>query len=282
VQASEQVFAWEATDKQFEFCAQHNLPVVGGPLVAFAEDWVPDWLYLFEGDSDNLLPTVEEFIEAAVRRYRGKVHVWCCATNVNVGNVLDLTAEDRLRLVVRSVEIVQTLDPGRPMLLGFDQPWGEYMSQAPHDPPLYIADMLIRAGLGVSGIALSLNLGYHPAGCGVRDALDISQLLDAWGLFGLPLFVFLRLPGGQTTSGQPPSRPIPGAVPGGWRPAAQKYFIERIVPMLLGKPNVRGVVWDQLRDGEARRFPCSGLLDAHDKPRPGLGSLASMKKGYLT
>src|SRR5262245_6078106 len=193
LEAAEQEYAWEATDQQLDFCSQHGLYIFGGPLLAFVDDWVPDWLYLWEGDSENLLPTVEEFIETAVRRYRGRVNAWYCAAHVNVGDVLDLSAEDRLRLVVRSVEIVQTIDPGRPILLGFAQPWGQYRSAAPRDPPLYLADMLSRAGLGVTGIALNLNLGYQPGGCGVRDPLDLSQLLDAWSLFGLPLYIFLRM-----------------------------------------------------------------------------------------
>ena len=44
---------------------------------------------------------------AAVKRYRGKVDYWICAGRVNDAEVLALSEQERLRLVVRTIELIR-------------------------------------------------------------------------------------------------------------------------------------------------------------------------------
>ena len=97
--------------------------------------------------------------------------------------------------MARTVELVRSLDPDTPALVSFDQPWAEYMRQRESDfPPLHFADALIRAGLGLAGLMLEINVGYSPGGTLPRHPLEFSRLLDAWSLLGLPLWLSLCAP----------------------------------------------------------------------------------------
>ena len=159
---------------------------------------LPDWLYLFEDDFESVLDFVSAFVRAAVERYRGKVDYWICAGRVNTAEVLTLSEQERLRLVARTVELVRSLDPDTPALVSFDQPWAEYMRQRQSDfPPLHFADALVRAGLGLGGLMLEINVGYCPGGTLPRHALEFSRQLDTWSLLGLPLWLSVSAPSGD-------------------------------------------------------------------------------------
>ena len=70
-------------------------------------------------------------------------------------------------------------------------------------------------------------------------------------------------------------------VAGGWSPAAQAAWIKQIVPMLLAKPAVQGIAWQQAYDGKAAALPGSGLFDASGKPKPALAELAGLRSEHL-
>jgi hypothetical protein len=285
VEAQEGTYRWEIADRQIAWCHEHDLPVVGGPLLQLDDRGLPDWLAIWQGDFDNILAFVSDYVETAVQRYVGKVSLWQCAARVNVGAVLGLTDEERLRLAVRAFEITRKLDTNTPAILCFDQPWGEYMGQAERDlSPLHFADILVRSGLDLSGIGLELNVGYAPGGSYLRDALECNRLVDRWALLGTPLWFFITTPSGQATDSQAfgRARPTGGPLPDGWTPQAQRQWLRHIVPLLLTKPAVRGVIYNQLCDSHPHEFSDGGLLDAEDLPRPAFPMLAKVRKKYLS
>jgi hypothetical protein len=284
VEATERAYDWRVTDEQLEWAMREKLFVCGGPVISFGDLELPAWLTLWEGDYENVLACVGEFVERAARRYRGRFQLWHAAARLNVGEVLGLTAEERLRIAVRTVEIISTVDPDTPVILSFDQPWAEYMNREDFEPPLYLADTLVRAGLGLAGIGLELNFGYYPGGSYLRDALDLHQLIDFWNLLGLPLHVFLTLPssGARDDQAQPSIEPVADAVPGGWTPAVQQQWLSMLVPQLLTRPAVRSICWHQLRDAEPHRFPHGGLFAPDDRPKPALATLQRYRGGLLS
>src|SRR5690606_19906107 len=143
-------------------------------------------------------------------------------------------------------------DPETPITLSFGQPWAEYMNREAADPPIYLADTLVRAGLGVSAIGLEINMGYYPGGSALRDLLDVSQMIDMWSWVGAPLHIFLSFPSdaGEDPLAQGEAAPVSAAAPGDWSPQAQQALVERYVPLLIAKPMVQAVVWNQYRDAE--------------------------------
>ena len=156
---------------------------------------VPDWLYLWEGDDEAVVKFAADYVSAAVTRYRGKVHLWQCAARLNVSDVLGLSEEQRLRLVVIAVEAVRQADPRMPVVLVIDQPCAEFMGERECDlSPLHFADALVRAEIGLSAIGLEINLGYWPGGTALRDVLELGRQIDRWSLLGMPLLITLTLP----------------------------------------------------------------------------------------
>ena len=71
--------------------------------------------------------------------------------------------------MAQAVQVVRKIDPRTPIVVSFDQPWGEYLVDQEHElAPLHYADALVRADLGISGFGLEMNAGYWPRGTAHR------------------------------------------------------------------------------------------------------------------
>lgn len=280
VETAQGHFRWDAVDAQIRWACASKLRVCAGPLLKLDPHVLPDWLTLYEGDFESLVLSASHFVETAVKRYRGRVDVWQCAGRVNTADVLSLSEEERIRLVARTIEIVRATDPDAPVMVAFDQPWGEYLNRREMEfPPLHFADSLIRANLGLSGLVLEINVAYYPGGSLPRDPLEFSRLLDYWSLLGVPLFVAITVP--SDSSADRNSRRPASPPPEGWSPAAQDKWVARYVPLLLAKPSVQGVFWNQLSDAQPHDFPHGGLFDHQGRPKPALARLAVIRQAHL-
>ena len=280
IEARESKYQWAVSDRQVQWCRAQKLSLCGGPLLKLEPGSLPDWLYLWEDDFENLLSFASEFTEAVVGRYRGKVNFWQCAGRLNSGEILSLSEQQKLRLAAQSIELVHRLDPDTPVLISFDQPWAEYMSHREMDfPPLHFADALIRAGLDISGIVLEINMGYRPGGTLPRTLLEFSRQLDCWAQLGLPLMVSICVP---SDSGDDPMAQRRIKIwPDAWTPLGEQDWIVRYVSLILSKTYVQGIFWNQLRDTDPHEFPHGGLFDAQGRPKPALTSLSAIRQTHL-
>ncbi len=280
VETSEGSFCWDLCDRQIEWCCRNRLKVVAGPLVQLDRRNLPDWIYLCEDDFDSLLSFVEEYLQAAVERYRDKVDVWIGAGRVNTADILSLTQEEKVRLAARALELTHQLDPDTPVLVSFDQPWAEYLSAREFDfPPVHFADALVRADLGLAGVMLEINVGYSPGGTLPRDMIEFSRQLDYWALLGVPLHAALCVPSADQPD--PLAHLANRNPPAGSTPRSQQLWASRYVPLLLAKPYVQGIVWNQLRDTQPHDYPHGGLFDLRRHPKPALRTLASIRQAHL-
>lgn len=280
IETGEGKYYWDVIDQQIQWCRSRGMGIVAGPLIQLDRRSIPDWLYLWQDNFEGLADFASEFIEAVVTRYRGSIDVWVAGGRVNTADVFGLTEEERLRLTARTVELIRTHDALADMILSFDQPWGEYLRREGQQfPPVHLADELLRAGLGLTGLGLEINLGYSPGASLPRDPLEFNRLLDYWSMLNVPLHLFLSVPSG--------SQPDPMAqrqcpeIPGLTSPGHQQAWVGRYLPMLLAKPNVHGVFWNQLRDSEPHEFPHAGLFDLRRHPKPALRQLASLRQAHL-
>jgi hypothetical protein len=284
IEAVEGAYQWTRPDKLIDWCVTNRRPVIGGPLLQLDAHTLPDWLCLWEGDFDNIVSVVRDFIETVISRYRGKVAAWQCAARVNTGRALSLSEEERLRLAVSTIEAVRHADPNTPVILRFDQPWAEYMARTDVDlSPLHFADALVRAGLGLSAIGLDLSMGFTGAGSALRDRLDFARLIDLWSCLGLPLFVCLTAPSSMAADAAAwgAGKPDANAISDGWNAAAQAKFVEDFLPILLAKPSVQAVVWNQWSDAEPHEFPYGGLVDSAGATKASLKALSAIRKANL-
>lgn len=53
------------------------------------------------------------------------------------------------------------------------------------------------------------------------------------------------------------------------------------MPMLLAKPSVQGIAWQQYRDDEPHELPHAGLIDEQGLPKPVLAALTSIRKEHV-
>jgi hypothetical protein len=265
VEADEGRQNWALYDAQMHWCQSRGLRIGGGPLLELQRRSLPDWIYLWEGDFDNLLMVAGDYVRAVVSRYKGKVHFWNAAGRLITGEALGLDEEQKLRLVAKAVEVIRGIDQTTPVIVSFDQPWAEYMSRRESDlNPIQFADALVRSDLGVAGIGLEIDIGLGPKNTLPRDPLEFNSQLDRWSGLGLPLLVSMTIPSAE----------------GGFSPELQQRWLEAYVPLILARPTVQAFFWAQLKDAETGDFPHTGLVDAQGRLKPAFSALATLRKRY--
>jgi hypothetical protein len=283
IEATEGRRMWEEADKQLAWAQTAGLRITAGPLLELDDRGVPDWTYLWEGDFNSLLAFMLDHVRAVVERFRGKVHLWQVAARMTHGHALGLSEESRLQVAAKAITTVRQLDSTTPIVVTFDQPWAEYLAHEHLDlAPLHFADALVRADLGLSGVGLELNVGYHPGGSMDRGSLAVSKLLDTWSLLDLPLLVALTFP--SSSSEDPRANGKVRVVVSdsdAVTPESQRDWIDRHVPLLLAKSVVQVVLWNQLSDAVPSHYPHAGLFDANDRPKPAMDALKGIREKYL-
>lgn len=277
--------AWKHTDEQLAWCQTAGLKVAAGPLLKLNDQGVPDWMYLWEGDYDNLARLMLEHVQDVVTRYAGRVHLWHVASRINSGRLLSLGEEQRLQLVAQALQLVRQIDPRTPTVVSFDQPWAEYLADRDEDlAPLHYADALVRADLGVSGLGLEINAGYHPGGSSHRPTFEFGRLMDQWSHWGLPLMVMLSTASSKETD-PAAHKGIIADLPAVADDASidpQRHWAASVMPLLIARTSVQVVLWNQLADHKPHEFPHAGLFDAEKKGKPLLSLMRDLRKSCLT
>lgn len=272
-------------DAMVDWGLAEGMRLIAGPLFNFQKAFVPEWIYLYEEDFQSLVSSVESFVERAVNRYAGKIHLWHAIAGLNTIGPIKLDEEQVMRLAVAVIHTIRRNDPRTPVLISIDQPWGEYLGgQKDGISPLHFADALIRSNLGISGIGLELRMNYEGGGSLPRGLLEFSQQIDRWGTLGLPLLVQFSLP---AAVGPDPGAiwkcpVIPLAGPPSSMAQAQAQQAIRWIEMMLAKGVVHGVLWEGWDDRDPHGLPHSGLIDGAGMPRPLLGELARLRSNLLS
>jgi hypothetical protein len=275
---------WKTTDEQLGWCQTAGLKIAAGPLLRMDDRGIPDWMYLWEGDYENLARLMLEHVHAVVSRYAGRVHLWHVASRVNNGTLLSLSEEQRLNLVAQTLQLVRKIDPRTPTVVSFDQPWGEYLVRGDEElAPIHYADALVRADLGVSGFGLEINAGYFPRGSAHRPIVEYGRLIDQWSLLGLPLMLLLTA--SSSAADDPRALPKIATEPAGDLPPGsddpQHAWAAAVAPLLLTRSNVQVLVWNQLADSAPHEFPHGGLFDADDREKPVMRLLQELRTRHL-
>lgn len=287
VEPSEGRREWTACDKPLEWARSKGMRVCLGPLLEFDEKALPDWAYLWEGDIETLTSLMIGHVRATVQRYRGKAQLWHVASKINRDKVLSLTDEQRLQIVANAVRTIRQLDPSTPVVVGVEQPWGEYRATRQTElAPLDFADALERADLGIAGFDLELNIGVHPHGTTLRSPLAFSRLVDLWNVrLESPLMLSVSLPssGADDPDSDPRLSIVADGVDGGLlTPDFQAKWVSRHLPMLMAKNAVQVAVWSQLSDQGPHSYPHAGLYDASESDKPIVNTFADIRKRLLS
>jgi hypothetical protein len=284
VEPAESDYRWPAHDAALDQAQSRGLTVSAGPLIDFSRTRLPDWLWLWEGDLQSLASFMCDYVETAVRRYKGRIRSWHLTAASNSASILGLSEDELLWLTVRLAEAARQIDPDLQLLVGISQPWGEYMALEDRShSPFVFADTLIRSGLNLAALDLELVMGVAPRGSYCRDLLETSRLLDLYALLGLPLRVTLGYPAaaGPDPAADPEQTVAAGYWHDGLHPDAQADWAMAYAAMALCKPNVQGVLWCHLSDAEPHQFPHCGLLDREGQPRLAMTRLRELREQHL-
>jgi hypothetical protein len=284
VAPSEGQYRWDLLDAQVGWCRRNRLALEVGPLIEFRKGALPDWLWLWEGDFETIGGLVADYVRQAVSRFRGKVPLWHVVHRAAGGEVLGLTEEDQVRIAARAIQVARQADPTAQVTIGVDRPWAEWMGSSHFQlGPLHLCDYLLRAELGISGIAIEIAPGFSAPGSHIRDLFEFSKLLDLYSLLNVPLHVWIVLPAG--------AGPDPGAEPGirveeaQWPAtpddAMQTNWGARWIALAIAKPFVRTVTWLQASDTVPHVFPHGGLIRPDQSARPLVPWLQSVRAETL-
>ena len=99
-------------------------------------------------------------------------------------------------------------------------------------------------------------------------------------MLGLPLIAYLAYPSSskENTKARRPVRPSSSER----SPATQSAFTNKLIPLMLAKQFVQGIVWNELTDAEPHEFANAGVIDSEGAAKPLLDSLITIRKQHLT
>lgn len=276
---------WDEPDAQVHWCRKRKLAVSAGPLIEFRPGALPDWLWLWDGDFEEIQAQASDIVRQAVTRYRGKVAVWHVVHRPAEYPLLGLSEDEQIRLTARLLQVARQADENAQLVIDFDRPWAEWMSSSSFKlGPLHLADSLARADLGLSGIGLEIAPGYSTHGSHLRDLFEFSRLLDLFALINQPIYVGLALP--SSAAADPKADESVKVETSQWpRPPdeeLQKQWASSWVALALAKPFVRCVTWLQTTDARPHLFPHGGIFRPDLSPKPLAGSLLELRERLLS
>ncbi len=277
-------FDYDRVDEVLGWSSSLGLRVIGGPLIDFHDRMMPHWLYLIEDNFETMLESVNQFVERTVKRYRGRVQIWNCASGLNTPGPIALNDEQVMRMAVSILQTVRRIDPQTPAIISFDQPFGEYLAHHRNGiSPIHFADALARSGLGLAGLGLELRLGYASYGTLPRCTLQIGQMLDRWATLGMPVLVQLGIAADSTPDdlARRPTAMVPNGSDELAGDVIQMRTAGALIRTLLAKQFVHAIVWEGWDDTVTHLLPHTGLLSSSG-PRPLLEYFKRLRRDLLT
>ena len=188
------------------------------------------------------------------------------ASGLNGTGHRNLSYPQQLQATVDLLQLVEDSDVNVPTMVSFDFPWAERLAGAVGGShPLQIADSLIRQGVELSFLGLEINLDLWPNGSAIRDPLQWIDLVDIWAQLGLPMVLCLRAPCGgiADTKGVDTRNQVCSNLNDQQRIA----FLKTTLPMMVARPSVHGLIFQQWQDSDDPRYPNSGIVQAAGEPK---------------
>jgi hypothetical protein len=241
-------------------------------------------MWIWEGDFDTILSLVADHVRQTVSRYRGKIPIWHLIHRPACIEFLGLSEEEQIRIAARAIQVARHADPAAQFTIGVERPWAEWMGSSPFQlGPLHLADYLVRADLGLAGIAIEVAPGYSAPGSHLRDLFDFSKLLDLYALLNLPLHITFAFPSSSEPDPQadPTIRVETAQWPSPPDEASQANWAARWISLAVAKPYVRSVTWLQPTDATPHLYPHAGLFRRDNTAKPVLSWMKSFRRETL-
>ena len=252
-----------------------KLPMIYGPFLDASSGGTSAGYDLLEPEFEprrrKLLSYCQSAVEAMEQVPENNVSILHAVSGLNGTGHRNMSFPQQMQLATDIFSALEKLKKNLPIMASFDFPWAERLaSSVGGTHPLQIADSLLRQGLQISYVGLEINLDYWPAGSVTRDPLQWIDLIDVWSQLGLPLVLLVRIP--QMETAKTPEQPatvttdddthrFANIVRGNLNDAQRCLMLDTVLPMMIARPNVHGVIWRQWQDADDQRYPMGGLMD---------------------
>jgi hypothetical protein len=260
-------YNWDRLDQLVEWAVKNRLFIIGGPLVDMSCDCSPDWMRHWVSDPVNLQSFAADFVETVIGRYMGRVRHWEIVAGANRGGAFPLSEEQRFNLMHGVLNVAKAVDDTILASIRIVQPWGEYLSHSSNRlAPIQFFDAIRRSGVRIGEINLDIRVSSEPQRTLFRDPLSLSQLIDHWSCFSLPINLMVTVPDIQAPSESTAEE-------------RRDAWLRTVFQMCLSKERVTGLYVSGWHPGD---FSKPALLNSAGNPSRHLQLLQNLSKDFLS
>ena len=238
------VFQWELLEERLVNPIRFGFNVVMGPLLDFNLTSLPTWLLPNLHEPGVLEERAARFVNAITEKYNYLADSWILATKVNSHDIPELSTSRGIGLVRTLAGLMRSRSVDRSILVGVDQPWGEYaLWSEPEWDMFQVAEQL--AGIPeADSLLIELHIGLDAQSTFPRDPLAVASMIDQWSILGKKIYVSFSVP--SVSDADPLDTELAEELQ--WSEGLQQLWTETLLTALLPKRNVHGVFWTQLQD----------------------------------
>lgn len=261
-------YEWDRLDELAAWAQEHRLFLMGGPLIDLSTDTAPEWMKKWARDPVNLQSFAADYVETVIGRYVGRIRHWEVVLGANRGGAFPLSEEQRFSLLAGIISAARGVDEHIQISMRIVQPWGEYLSQTQNSlSPIQFFDTLRRCGIRIGEINLDVRVSEGELRTLQRDPLGLSQLIDHWSFFQLPINVMVSVP-------------EINAANAGAAQARRNAWLRSVVLMCLSKDRVTGLYFSdwKTQGSDSQR----GLLNSQGEPASELQMMQQLVSEYLS
>ncbi len=283
IQPEEQRQDFELLDECVEWLSHNRIAIKVGPLISFSPNMVPDWLYIWENDFEQLREMAYEYVTSVVERYGNKVQAWDVVSGLNADNCFRFSFDQIIEMTRSACLAAKRAFQRCLVLVELTEPWGEYYAVNQRTvPPMIYADMVVQSGVNFDGYGLKIRFGRGGAGMWSRDLLELSGLLDRFAAFGKQV----HLSGVQVPSRPDPRDNVgkigdPGFWHEPWSEEIQARWLDSVYRIALSKPYVETVTWQDFADCEDGILMSGGLVNSDLTPKAVYETFGGLKKNLV-
>jgi len=249
-----------------------------GPLLFFAKRYLPKWLVDSGADFEKIRERAYRFILQVVSRYGSVIRTWYVVSGLNVFNYFGFRFEEIVEMTRAATMAARQANERVLRIIEICNPWGEYYAMTPASvPPLVYMDMVVQSGISFEGFGLQMRFGRNQTGMHVRDLMQVSAILDTFGLIGKPVYLTNVAVPSAAGSG-PLDGEVAGIWHGQWDESLQSEWLEQFYKIALSKPFIEMVSYGNVVDADNSTIAYSGLLTKKLEPKMGFSTLKKLRE----
>lgn len=284
IEPKEQEKQFDQLDACISWLRRNRIATKVGPLLSFLPEHLPDWLFIWENDFEQVREMAYEYVNSVIERYGSKVQAWDVVSGLHANNAFKFSFEQIVELTRSATMAAKRTSHRSLVLVELTEPWGEYYSRNPRTvPPLIYADALYQSGIQFDGFSVQMRFGSPASALRTRDLLEISVMLDKFAAFGKTVHLTgIQVPSEPAPKGRVGSEPdLSGHWREPWNEEIQAQWLEQFYQIALSKPYVETITWQDLADNESHLHGRGGLLHDNLSPKLAFNAFRRLKEEWL-